>query len=85
MDEFMQFVNAQRDPRLNEILFPYCNLDKAQELIAKYEQNEVNIKVGRGKKSHEFINGAFFRSAKIQLAIGTCLFSLVVNIAWGVN
>jgi phosphatidylinositol phospholipase C beta len=43
--EFVAFVNSQRDPRLNEILFPYCNAEKAQELIAKYEPNPYNIKV----------------------------------------
>ena len=51
MEEFTQFVNTQRDPRLNEILFPYCNLNKAQELIAKYEQNEFNTKVTTNNKA----------------------------------
>ncbi len=41
----MNFVNSQRDPRLNEILFPYCTAEKAQELINKYEQSQFNIKV----------------------------------------
>ena len=41
----MKFVDGQRDPRLNEILFPFCNSEKAQELIAKYEPNQFNVKV----------------------------------------
>ncbi len=45
IDDFVDFVNSQRDPRLNEILFPYCNTEKAQDLIAKYEPNHYNVKV----------------------------------------
>ena len=45
ISEFMKFVDGQRDPRLNEILFPFCNSEKAQELIAKYEPNQFNVKV----------------------------------------
>ena len=47
ISEFMKFVDGQRDPRLNEILFPFCNSEKAQELIAKYEPNQFNIKVSK--------------------------------------
>lgn len=49
MNQFWQFLNReQRDPRLNEILYPHCTPAMAQEYISKYE-----TKVGmaeRGKK-----------------------------------
>ncbi len=31
--------------RLNEILYPYCTLEKAIELIDRFEQNKFNAKV----------------------------------------
>jgi len=34
----MKFLNQeQRDPRLNEILYPYCDVKKAQQLIDHFE------------------------------------------------
>lgn len=49
VNQFWQFLNReQRDPRLNEILYPHCTPAMAQEYISKYE-----TKVGmaeRGKK-----------------------------------
>lgn len=40
-EEFMEFINReQRDPRLNEILYPYATPDKAKELIDNYEPLE---------------------------------------------
>lgn len=40
VEQFRDFLNdQQRDPRLNEILYPYASLQKAQELIHKYERN----------------------------------------------
>ena len=39
--EFLSFLNNyQRDPRLNEILFPYATEEKAIGLIKKYEPNQ---------------------------------------------
>ncbi|XP_043222613.1 1-phosphatidylinositol 4,5-bisphosphate phosphodiesterase classes I and II-like isoform X2 [Amphibalanus amphitrite] len=35
--------NEQRDPRLNEILYPYVDEQKARELIAQYEPNKANV------------------------------------------
>ena len=38
--EFLSFLNDyQRDPRLNEILYPYATEDKAVTLIKRYEPN----------------------------------------------
>ncbi|XP_052106026.1 1-phosphatidylinositol 4,5-bisphosphate phosphodiesterase classes I and II-like isoform X4 [Mytilus californianus] len=46
VDQFWQFLNKeQRDPRLNEILYPHCTLSMAQEYISKYE-----TKVGMADK-----------------------------------
>jgi len=42
-EQFMDFINKeQRDPRLNEILYPYTTTDKAKELIESYEPNSVH-------------------------------------------
>ena len=39
--EFLSFLNEyQRDPRLNEILYPYATEEKAMSLIKKYEPNQ---------------------------------------------
>ncbi|KAK2560363.1 1-phosphatidylinositol 4 [Acropora cervicornis] len=41
VDQLVDFLNnKQRDPRLNEILFPYCTCEKAQAIIDKYEPNK---------------------------------------------
>jgi len=43
----MWFLNEeQRDPRLNEILHPFCDIAKAQSLIAKFEPNEKLSEAG---------------------------------------
>ena len=44
VEEFRDFVNSQRDPRLNEILYPHCTLEKAKDLIARNEPNQFNVK-----------------------------------------
>ncbi|CAL8090516.1 unnamed protein product [Orchesella dallaii] len=42
-EQFMDFINkGQRDPRLNEILYPYTTPDKAKDLINTYEPNQYN-------------------------------------------
>ena len=44
----MEFLNnEQRDPRLNEILFPYCTSEKAQAVIDKHEPNKDFAKKGK--------------------------------------
>lgn len=46
-EQVVDFINNnQRDPRLNEILFPYCDPEKAQELINKYEPKKDFVKKG---------------------------------------
>lgn len=38
VDQLVNFLNKeQRDPRLNEILYPYCNLTHGGEIIKQYE------------------------------------------------
>lgn len=47
VDQLVEFLNnEQRDPRLNEILFPYCTSEKAQAIIEKYEPNKDFAKKG---------------------------------------
>ena len=44
VDQLVEFLNDhQRDPRLNEILYPYADHSKAIEVIKQYEPNPVNI------------------------------------------
>ncbi|CAD5122039.1 DgyrCDS10491 [Dimorphilus gyrociliatus] len=39
-EQFKEFLNAeQRDPRLNEILYPYFDIKRAQAIIDQYEPN----------------------------------------------
>ncbi|XP_031629124.1 1-phosphatidylinositol 4,5-bisphosphate phosphodiesterase isoform X4 [Contarinia nasturtii] len=41
IDQFINFLNEkQRDPRLNEILYPLYDEKRAQEIIGTYEQDE---------------------------------------------
>nr|XP_006815619.1 PREDICTED: 1-phosphatidylinositol 4,5-bisphosphate phosphodiesterase classes I and II-like [Saccoglossus kowalevskii] len=45
--QFKDFLNSvQRDPRLNEVLFPLCTEKKTQELIDDYEPNKSFAKKG---------------------------------------
>lgn len=39
----------QRDPRLNEILFPFYDHKRATQIIEKYERDEELKKKGRGE------------------------------------
>ncbi|BET01285.1 phospholipase C [Nesidiocoris tenuis] len=48
VDQFINFLNEkQRDPRLNEILYPLYDEKRAAEIIATYEQNEEMVKEKR--------------------------------------
>lgn len=48
VEEMTDFVNnKQRDPRLNEILYPPLKPDQVQLLIEKYEMNSSFIKKGQ--------------------------------------
>jgi phosphatidylinositol phospholipase C beta len=45
--QFVAFLNEhQRDPRLNEILYPYADLARAKELIGVYEPDKVKAAAG---------------------------------------
>ncbi|ELU03479.1 hypothetical protein CAPTEDRAFT_170497 [Capitella teleta] len=40
-EQFVEFINStQRDRRLNEILYPYCDVKRAQALINQFEPNQ---------------------------------------------
>ncbi|XP_034950474.1 1-phosphatidylinositol 4,5-bisphosphate phosphodiesterase classes I and II isoform X2 [Chelonus insularis] len=46
--QFVDFLNqSQRDPRLNEILYPYANDARARDIINQYEPNKVNASKGQ--------------------------------------
>uniref|UniRef100_A0A3P9I442 Phosphoinositide phospholipase C n=1 Tax=Oryzias latipes TaxID=8090 RepID=A0A3P9I442_ORYLA len=48
VDHLVSFLNEnQRDPRLNEILFPFYDLKRAMQIIEKYERDEELKKKGR--------------------------------------
>ena len=47
MEQFVEFLNTeQRDPRLNEILYPYYDKKRAQTIIDQFEPNENMVKKG---------------------------------------
>ena len=47
VDQMMDFINLkQRDPRLNEILYPPLKQEQVQVLIEKYEPNSILAKKG---------------------------------------
>lgn len=47
MAQFVQFMNEkQRDPRMNEILYPLYDEKRCTEIINDYELNEENKKAG---------------------------------------
>ncbi|XP_046860364.1 1-phosphatidylinositol 4,5-bisphosphate phosphodiesterase beta-4-like [Xenia sp. Carnegie-2017] len=47
VSQFVDFLNnSQRDPRLNEILFPYYDTERAMNLIKTYERNAQFAKKG---------------------------------------
>lgn len=46
--QLVDFLNkTQRDPRLNEILYPYANPARAKEIISQYEPNKFNAQKGQ--------------------------------------
>uniref|UniRef100_H3CZG3 1-phosphatidylinositol 4,5-bisphosphate phosphodiesterase n=1 Tax=Tetraodon nigroviridis TaxID=99883 RepID=H3CZG3_TETNG len=48
VDQLVSFLNEnQRDPRLNEILFPFYNNKRAMQIIEKYERDAELKKKGR--------------------------------------
>ncbi|RWS30766.1 1-phosphatidylinositol 4:5-bisphosphate phosphodiesterase classes I and II-like protein, partial [Leptotrombidium deliense] len=47
VDHLVEFLNReQRDPRLNEILYPYADRAKGREIINQYEPNRTNVQKG---------------------------------------
>jgi len=48
ISQFVDFLNkSQRDPRLNEILYPYANEARAKDIINQYEPNKYNANKGQ--------------------------------------
>ncbi|XP_030750745.1 1-phosphatidylinositol 4,5-bisphosphate phosphodiesterase classes I and II isoform X2 [Sitophilus oryzae] len=47
-DQFVEFLNkTQRDPRLNEILYPYADTARARDIIEQHEPNKYNSMKGQ--------------------------------------
>ncbi len=47
-EQFVEFLNKhQRDPRLNEILYPYYDKKRAQAIIDQFEPNQNMINKGK--------------------------------------
>ncbi|XP_054718756.1 LOW QUALITY PROTEIN: 1-phosphatidylinositol 4,5-bisphosphate phosphodiesterase classes I and II-like [Uloborus diversus] len=47
VDQLVEFLNKeQRDPRLNEILYPYANPARARDIIRQYEPNKSMAQKG---------------------------------------
>lgn len=48
ISQFVDFLNnTQRDPRLNEILYPYASEARAKDIINQYEPNKCNANKGQ--------------------------------------
>ena len=53
VDQFVEFLNKeQRDPRLNEILYPYANRARGFDLIEQYEPNK---ELAKGKPTEKSV------------------------------
>lgn len=47
VDQLVEFLNKeQRDPRLNEILYPYADRTRGKDIIQQYEPNKNNAQKG---------------------------------------
>ena len=52
VNQLVNFLNQeQRDPRLNEILYPYYDKERALSLIWKYEKSLDNLQRGKVRAS----------------------------------
>lgn len=68
LEQFVNFMNdKQRDPRLNEILYPLYEDKRAAEIITTYEQDD------EAKSSSEF-------SQVVLMCIKHCLITIPVKI-----
>ena len=48
VEELIEFLNdKQRDPRLNEILFPHYNVERVKQIIKAYETDQKLIEKGK--------------------------------------
>ena len=67
--QFINFMNdCQRDPRLNEILYPLYDEKRSLEIICTYEQDEQN----REKSKQEGILCMLLHISGVVYAIGEC-------------
>ncbi len=55
MNNLVEFMNErQRDPRLNEILYPSYNEKRCMEIISMYEKDQENV---QNRKNVENVQG----------------------------
>lgn len=73
LDQFVNFLNEkQRDPRLNEILYPLYDEKRAAEIIVTYEQDEA------ARNENRLTKDGFIRYVQ-RLSILTSFFLITVN------
>jgi hypothetical protein len=82
----MEFLNReQRDPRLNEILYPYYDVRKSQGLINLFEGQATAAMIGDHQSSqpdaseHSRFNSFFFVN---RMGCTYCMLYTVVTFAW---
>jgi len=47
IDQLVDFLNKeQRDPRLNEILYPYANRSRGRDIVEQYEPSKAIAQKG---------------------------------------
>ena len=79
MPKFIDFMNdKQRDPRLNEMLFPSYGEKRCMEIINKYETNEENKKNSKLKVTHTGANNHNLSINSIKLTKKTKKFIFIL-------
>lgn len=68
LDQLVMFLNEkQRDPTLNEILYPLYDEKRALEIINDYEQNEIARNQSKNCYFFFFVVENFFLSLSLSL------------------
>lgn len=92
-EQFKEFLNAeQRDPRLNEILYPYFDIKRAQAIIDQYEPNNSlaskesrgNVNVAKRTCMLEYIHTIFYKPYYVH-SINTYCFIMIIITTKNIN
>ncbi len=79
MKQFVEFLNAkQRDPRLNEILYPLYEDSRAREIINDYEEDPAVASKGKADQT-KFSFFSLSLSLSGALLARHCLFSFFLS------